>query len=61
MVVPGFVAEVRTRFAAVGDYTMPCHEYCGLSHHDMWARVAVVPKDQFSQLGSTQRRRCATH
>jgi len=61
MVVPGFVAEVRTRFAAVGDYTMPCHEYCGLAHHDMWARVAVVPKDQFSQLGSTQRRRCAIH
>jgi cytochrome c oxidase subunit 2 len=48
MVVPGFVAEVRTRFTAVGDYTMPCHEFCGVGHQGMWARVTVVPKDQFS-------------
>jgi cytochrome c oxidase subunit 2 len=48
MVVPGFVAEVRTRFAKPGDYTMPCHEFCGVGHQGMWARVTVVPKDQFS-------------
>jgi cytochrome c oxidase subunit 2 len=27
MVVPGFVAEVRTTFKRPGDYTMPCHEF----------------------------------
>ncbi len=58
MVVPGFVAEVRTRFATAGEYTLPCDEFCGLDHHDMWARVTVVPKDQFPQLTSTQRLRC---
>jgi cytochrome c oxidase subunit II len=45
MVVPGFVAEVRTRFAKVGEYLMPCHEFCGLGHHDMWAHVRVVPRE----------------
>src|SRR5437588_580848 len=30
MVVPGFVAEVRTSFAQPGEYEMPCHEFCGL-------------------------------
>jgi cytochrome c oxidase subunit 2 len=46
MVVPGFVAEVRTRFAKVGDYVMPCNEFCGLGHHGMWAHVRVVPREQ---------------
>ena len=44
MVVPGFVAEVRTSFAKVGEYVMPCHEFCGLGHHGMWAHVRVVPR-----------------
>jgi cytochrome c oxidase subunit II len=38
MVVPGFVADVRTSFAQPGDYTMPCHEFCGLGHHAMSTR-----------------------
>jgi cytochrome c oxidase subunit 2 len=58
MVLPGFVAEVRTRFAKAGEYTLPCDEFCGLDHHDMWARVTVIPKDQFPPLRSTQRLRC---
>jgi len=48
MVVPGFVAEVRTRFANEGDYAMPCHEFCGLGHHAMWAHVRVVPTERFA-------------
>jgi hypothetical protein len=47
MVVPGFVAVVRTRFSRPGIYRMPCNEFCGNGHHGMWARVSVVPKDQF--------------
>jgi cytochrome c oxidase subunit 2 len=59
MVVPGFVAEVRTSFARPGEYEMPCHEFCGLGHHAMWTRVSVVPKDQFAARGPLERTRCA--
>ena len=59
MVVPGFVAEVRTSFAQASDYEMPCHEFCGLGHHAMWTRVSVVPKGQFAAQGPLERTRCA--
>lgn len=58
MVMPGFVSEVRTRFDTVGEYRMPCHEFCGVGHQGMWARVIVVPKEQFPSLSLTQRTRC---
>jgi cytochrome c oxidase subunit II len=60
MVVPGFVAEVRTRFTHEGEYAMPCHEFCGLGHHAMWAHVRVVPQEQFANLNLMERRTCAT-
>ena len=60
MVVPGFVAEVRTRFAKAGDYAMPCHEFCGLGHHAMWAHVRVVPKRRVADPASVERMNCAT-
>jgi cytochrome c oxidase subunit II len=60
MVVPGFVAEVRTRFTHEGEYTMPCHEFCGLGHHAMWAHVRVVPQSRFAEPTPTDRRTCAT-
>jgi cytochrome c oxidase subunit II len=60
MVVPGFVAEVRTRFAKEGEYAMPCHEFCGLGHHAMWAHVRVVPQARFANPTSVERTRCAT-
>jgi cytochrome c oxidase subunit 2 len=59
MVVPGFVAEVRTAFKKLGDYTMPCHEFCGVGHQGMWAGVSVVPKDQFPNLTPLERASCA--
>ena len=59
MVVPGFVAEVRTSFAQPGEYHMPCNEFCGLGHHAMWTGVSVVPKDQFAAQGPLERTRCA--
>jgi cytochrome c oxidase subunit II len=60
MVVPGFVAEVRTRFARAREYDMPCNEYCGLGHHGMWAVVSVVPKERFPAQGLLERTNCAT-
>jgi cytochrome c oxidase subunit 2 len=59
MVVPGFVAEVRTTFNKPGDYTMPCHEFCGVGHQGMWAHVRVVLKEQFPKLTPLERTSCA--
>ncbi|CCB65932.1 MULTISPECIES: cytochrome c oxidase subunit II [unclassified Hyphomicrobium] len=42
MVVPGYVSQVRTVFNSPGDHLMPCHEYCGLGHSEMWALVKVL-------------------
>jgi len=47
MVVPGFVSQVHTDFARTGDLLMPCHEYCGLGHSEMWATVQVMPESEF--------------
>jgi cytochrome c oxidase subunit 2 len=59
MVIPGFVAEVRTQFAHRGEYMMPCHEFCGLGHHGMWTHVIVVDKETFAGRGPLERTRCA--
>ena len=47
MVVPGYVSQVHTVFTKTGDLLMPCHEYCGLGHSQMWANVRVVPEGEF--------------
>jgi cytochrome c oxidase subunit 2 len=59
MVVPGFIAEVRTTFTRPGVYNMPCHEFCGDGHHGMWARVSVLPREEFPQLTAIERISCA--
>jgi cytochrome c oxidase subunit II len=60
MVVPGFVSEVRTSFAIPGEYHMPCDEFCGVGHQGMWARVVVVPIEQFPRLTPEQRTSCVS-
>lgn len=47
MLVPGFVATFTTTFRKLGEHAMPCHEYCGSGHEGMWARVQVIPADEF--------------
>jgi len=47
MLIPGYVATFTTSFPSVGEQVMPCHEYCGTGHEGMWARVQVVPADDF--------------
>lgn len=47
MVVPGYVTTVRTTFAESAERAMPCHEFCGIGHQGMWARVKVVDPKQF--------------
>lgn len=47
MIVPGYVSQVHTVFTRTGDLLMPCHEFCGLGHSQMWATVRVVPEADF--------------
>ena len=35
------------RLHATGELLMPCHEYCGLGHSQMFAKVRVVPPEEF--------------
>ena len=48
VVVPGFISEMTGRIKEPGKYPMLCSEYCGIGHPEMWARVTVVPSDQFA-------------
>lgn len=47
MVIPGYVSQFTTEFAA-GDYLIACNEYCGISHHTMTGKLRVVPRDQWT-------------
>jgi len=49
MVVPGFIAQVRTRFANAGEHLMPCQEYCSVGHEGMWAHVKVMDRQEFAR------------
>jgi len=35
---------------------MPCHEYCGTGHEGMWARVQVIPANDFRARASRGQR-----
>ena len=47
MLIPGFVSTFTTTFDKTGEQLMPCHEYCGTGHEAMWARVQILPPDEF--------------
>jgi cytochrome c oxidase subunit II len=47
MIVPGYVSQVHTTFTTTGDLLMPCHEFCGMGHSQMWATVRVVEPNEF--------------
>jgi cytochrome c oxidase subunit 2 len=44
MLLPGQVAHAEARFDRPGEYPIICHEYCGIAHHTMWAKVIVEPR-----------------
>jgi cytochrome c oxidase subunit 2 len=56
MLVPGYISTFVATLKALGEHSMPCHEFCGVGHAAMWARVRVVPKATFEQLVRTNRR-----
>ena len=42
-----------------GEHLMPCHEYCGTGHEAMWARVQVMPAEEFlAKAGGGERLSC---
>lgn len=41
MVVPGWVNSQQHTFTHRGEYLLICHEYCGIDHQDMFAKIEV--------------------
>ncbi|ARA91985.1 MAG: cytochrome C oxidase subunit II [Bacteroidetes bacterium] len=41
MLVPGQITRATHTFEEPGEYLIICHEYCGLAHHAMYARLIV--------------------
>jgi cytochrome c oxidase subunit 2 len=56
MLVPGYVSVLPVRFKALGEYVMPCQEFCGIGHQGMWGKVKVIDKAAFQKLSTTRRR-----
>lgn len=59
-VVPGHVSELQAHFEKAGEYTTPCHEFCGAGHYNMLSRVVALRSDAFPKLRPDQRVNCAT-
>lgn len=47
MAVPGVVNAAHHRFERKGEYPVVCHEYCGLNHHKMLAKIRVVDAQEY--------------
>lgn len=56
MLVPGYVSTFVATLHATGEHLVPCHEFCGVGHAAMWARVKVMPKAQFERLARSNPR-----
>lgn len=41
MVIPGWVNQDTHTFTRPGQYLLICHEYCGIGHQNMFARIEV--------------------
>ena len=42
MVIPGQITEMEVTFDEVKDYSIICHEYCGIGHHTMGGLIHVT-------------------
>jgi cytochrome c oxidase subunit II len=56
MLVPGYVSTTTTRFSTPAEVYMPCHEFCGVGHEGMWARIKIVDKAEFKKLAADRQR-----
>jgi cytochrome c oxidase subunit II len=50
MLIPGYVSTFVMTLNGVGERMMPCHEFCGVGHASMWARMKVIPLAEFERL-----------
>jgi len=50
MIVPGYVAQIKTSLHHPGDYPLLCNEYCGMGHAHMWSNIKVVSQEQWQTL-----------
>lgn len=41
MLIPGQISQVEATFDEEGTYSVICHEYCGIGHHNMGGRIVV--------------------
>jgi cytochrome c oxidase subunit 2 len=58
--MPGEVNQASFTFPRTGDYSLPCHEFCGAGHYTMRGKLKVVSDDEFSTMSLDQRRTCET-
>jgi len=56
MLVPGYISTITARFDTPGERHMPCHEFCGVGHEGMWARVKIIDKAEFDRMAADRRR-----
>jgi cytochrome c oxidase subunit II len=56
--VPGVVTEASFTFPKLGQFKIPCHEFCGAGHYSMRGQLNVVSRDQFASLRPGERRTC---
>jgi cytochrome c oxidase subunit 2 len=58
--VPGYVVETRLQFEHGGEYSMPCHEFCGPGHYTMRSRLIAISPEEFRKLSPEGRISCAS-
>jgi cytochrome c oxidase subunit II len=58
-VLPGTISQATLRFPEPGLHKTVCREFCGAGHYDMRSEIRVLPKHEFSVLGSNERGVCA--
>ena len=56
MAIPNAVTYAQARFTKPGKYQVICHEFCGLGHQAMWARVRIVEPSSFPVDGSNKQK-----
>jgi cytochrome c oxidase subunit II len=56
MLIPGYISSLPARFDKPGEHLMPCHEFCGVGHEGMWAKVEVIDKAEFFKKAANKRR-----
>jgi len=50
MAIPGYISTFNAILPVTGERAMPCHEFCGVGHAAMWARVRVVTRQELQTL-----------